>query len=211
MVQAMTALAVNGWLQRNAAIDFLYPKLCVADYVGLNPDRFFETLTPNPTLAIGWSLGAAVLLEAVGQAKLKTDYLILIAAPYRAPEFNDFAARYQAAPQQAARKFERLLHYGNRDHAQTVETTFLQPQKQDWQPWLTYLQQVDFSHTMWPLMPKTLFIHGRHDAIISYGNLGHWRQIFPKAEYCTAEDSGHAPHLHRPEAIRGIIHEFVHG
>jgi pimeloyl-ACP methyl ester carboxylesterase len=211
----MRMIGLNGWLQKPKALTALWPEMEVIDYLPLSDENALHQLLNKkcsiaPDLAIGWSLGAVLLLRALPQMEHPPRFVVLIAPAFRGSELSslkDFQALYRKDPARGALLLEQLIQHGNSTIPQIKDMVRDKPDARA-ADWLDILLAADFSAPMASPIP-TLLIQGDRDAIIPLAQARSWMQRQPHIQQVIVKGSGHAPHLHRPDFVRTLVEEFI--
>lgn len=226
MPDASPVLCLSGWAQPADALQRLAPYGYHIAY-GDAPDMetVFARLSPyrDVPLAIGWSLGGWLLMQAASAGIIRPQRLVLLASPAQfvaceqfphgmgAETFSLFQQNYLAQPERTARRFAYLIAHG--DKYQQAVTHLLQQQQPEsqphhhWQPWLAHLAGTRHDRLSLNNLPETLLIYGEADRIVAPQQGAYLQEHLPASQLLRLPECGHAPHLHNAPRTREIIHE----
>ena len=199
-------MGFNGWLQPKEAMDGIVPKMQLMAYE--------DDLPPTPSLAIGWSLGGAVLMQAVLTGRTKPSKIVLIATPFcflddnigmAAADFTQFRQHFRHSPAMAARRFSALIAIGDVGTRPSMPPL---PFTAYWAGWLERLGRVNFRTSDLSTAPPVLIVQGKQDQIVQMAQGRLWQKQLPNSRLLELE-CGHAPQLACPAEIRAAIREFA--
>lgn len=220
----MSTLCLTGWQQPTDALAAIAP----AEAIHFNYDAYTDipsllsALPTAPELAIGWSLGAQVLVRAVAGGYVRPRRLVLLSASYQfcsdelfpsgpsPQEYAVVAQQYHNAPALMLRGFRGLIASGD-----TQEKTILRTLNAAcplWQHGLFWLEELG-RYSCAPLdmsnMPPTLLLHGKNDKVASPAQSEMLASRIPSSQLVIWDDCAHAPHLHNASALRELIQRHV--
>jgi pimeloyl-[acyl-carrier protein] methyl ester esterase len=216
------SLTLSGWAQPHDALRFLAPDAHHFPYD--HADSIEEVLEglrvhAHARLAIGWSLGGVLLMQAAARGVIQPDLLVILASPVQfvadanfphgmgQETFRLFQENFHANPQKTARRFNHLIADGDAQYHQVVHALHTQPDVDYalWGKWLDALKHQ--RHNALPLhhLPRTLFIYGERDGIVSAAHGQYFHERIPHSQLILLPDCAHAPHLHSSEIIRELI------
>ncbi len=218
----MTILCLTGWQQPTDALAIIAPQAAHYDYAShTNIQSAFATLPPEPQLAIGWSLGGHLLVQAVAGGYCRPKKLLLLGAPFQCvasehfpegmptPMFQEFRTNYQRSPEETTKRFPLFIAQGDRYASRIVQTLGHTPVWQNGLFWLDVLGSSSCHTLDFSAFPHTIIVHGANDQIIRSTNAAAFAARLPSCELLLWPDCGHAPHLHNPDAIREIVAKHV--
>jgi len=206
-------LFLNGWQQSNLTPgEFDYGFYAEKKLV-------FADLPKNIDLAIGWSLGGKLLVEAILKKKIRPKKVILIAAPFKFigdnnfPSgmneliFQEFRTNYIANPQGTLSQFNSLIALGDNKGREIARNLNKEIKiRKNGLFWLDDLAKSDFSQSDFSDFPETTIIHGENDKIVDIANAHKFAQVIKNSHLEIWQNCGHAPHLHDLERFRKIRH-----
>ncbi len=226
----MKTIILSGWAQPFDALAEIFPHAQHVDYSGCKSVSAALDLIAREAAGavrvIGWSLGGALLMQAIAGKFIAPQQLVLLAAPLQfvaSPDFSQamdaqtfelFRASYSNDPERTARRFAGLIAKGDINQAEIIKKIGQgdniwagSKEKDIWLPWLgaleaQRLQAKDFLH-----FPPTLIIHGQNDAIVHPKQSQKLAEFIPQAKLIMLPEAGHAPHLHDGELLLDVINE----
>lgn len=202
---------INGWQQSNITLNEF-------DY-GFYADKkhAFADLPKNVDLAIGWSLGGKLLVEAILEKKISPKKVILIAAPFKfiadnnfpsgmnKSIFDEFRANYIADPQGTLSQFNSLIALGDNKGREIARNLNKEIKiRKNGLFWLDDLAKSDFSQSEFSNFPETTIIHGANDKIVDIANAHKFAQAIKNSRLEIWQNCGHAPHLHDAERFEKL-------
>lgn len=223
-------LCVSGWAQPHDALHVLSDNAAHLDYHdSQSVEQALKMLEDQPPIktAIGWSLGGWLLMRAIDEKRIAPKQLVLLAPPLQyvsTPDFPHgmdsltfrlFAASYEKDPVRTSKRFSALIAKGDSKFSDILDELGYwekSAEKFRWSFWLDVLENQKIQHLNFDNFPPTLLVQGKHDVVIPYAQGEVLAERIP-AQFVVFENSGHAPHLHDPAAIRTAIkeHANVHG
>lgn len=215
-------LALSGWAQPHDALHSLLPEAYHLPYAVHDTwEKMASAFAPyaDTPLAVGWSLGGALLMQAAALRVIRPKKLVLLAAPVQfvadaafphgmgRETFSLFRHNFRENPHKTARRFAHLIADGDAHYA-TITHTLQQHSAVDdalWEQWLDKLATL--RHDQFPLhsLPPTLLIYGERDKIVSPAQGEHLHHTLPHTRLMLLPHSAHAPHLHDMEGVRHAI------
>ncbi len=219
----MTILCLTGWQQKYDALAEIAPKARHFDYAAYDNARaMFAALPKQVDLAIGWSLGGQLLVQAIAGGFVKAKTLLLIGAPFQciaskdfpygmsAAEFGEIRENYRKHPKEMVFQFNTLVGMGNPKTARIIQK--LNQGSEIWKNglyWLDELGKTSCASLDYSKFSKTIILHGATDKIINPANANKFAEILPDSELIIWQACGHAPHLQDAEGLRNIIKAHV--
>jgi pimeloyl-[acyl-carrier protein] methyl ester esterase len=186
---------------------------------------FLQELPLAETVAVGWSLGGMLLLEALSHASSKPRGLVLVATPVSFCQRPDHPWGQPRAAVRALRKTValdprrgltdfagRCLAAGEENFRETILREFQPGQSgADLAAGLDYLLKADLRPQLAQVPPGATIIQGDRDAIVPLGQAEVLGQFLPKAQVVKIPGAGHAPFLTREEEFNKILQGVVEG
>lgn len=220
----MTTLCLTGWMQRADALREIAPGDAVHfDYAAVTDmDAMFAALPKEVDMAIGWSLGAQLLVRAVEEGHVKAKRLVLLGAPAQCVSDEEFPygmtraelepvrTACAASPQKALEQFLPLIALG--DDYQHRVLHVIKESGHAWANglfWLDELLSYTCLDTDFEAFPPTTIVHGLEDKVIHPENARFFAACIPGAELIRWQGCAHAPHLHDALGLRDIILNHV--
>jgi pimeloyl-ACP methyl ester carboxylesterase len=223
----MSVLTVSGWGQPHDSLAILIADARHVDYSGLNSvhDAFTRIAADQPEcdIAIGWSLGAQLLVRAIAANLLRPKRLLLIAPSYQfvasldflegmePAVFDKFQKGYQRHPGRTLDRFSALVasHDQNAPRvAQALSESRSQISETAWGFWLDELKTFSCDILDFTSFPDTLLLHGSQDVVANVAQSQAFLRRLPQARLEVWEGCGHAPHLHDPERAARLLNEW---
>ena len=162
-------------------------------------DRFAQAIRAQPyDLAIGWSLGAMLLIEASLNKALTCQRLLLFSAcgrflqDHNYPEgvepsqLQGISSHLEQDPQRCVRDFRRACAYPARPGRTTSSWSV-----EELQEGLSYLETFDVRDRISQLTPSTQMVHGGKDSIISSAAAECLYQRLPSSSLIRLPNAGH--------------------
>lgn len=222
----MSILTLSGWAQPHDALTFLIPGSASYRYAEYKSaeEALLNLRQYTPRIAIGWSLGGLLLVQAVAMQILQPKLLVLLATPYQfvASEdyrhamvpytFRTFYQNYETNPTRTASRFNALIAKGDTSAKQVLERlsgNTTAAECEIWLPWLGYLATFSCKMLDFTKFPSTLIVHGKQDAVVSMAQAQTFQEALPSSRIMLWEGCGHAPHLHAPERLFNLIRNEV--
>jgi pimeloyl-ACP methyl ester carboxylesterase len=220
-------LALSGWAQPYDALAHLMPEAHHLPYAAYGSwETLVTALTPHADtpLAVGWSLGGALLMRAAALGVIRPKKLVLLAAPVQfvaddtfphgmgRETFTLFRHNFLENPHKTARRFAHLIADGD-THYEAVVHHLQQHSKVDYTPWGQWLDGLGAQrHDQFTLhnLPPTLLIYGEKDGIVSHKQGEYLHGILPHSRLMLLPECAHAPHVHDLEKVRHAIKEWQH-
>ena len=177
--------------------------------------------TPAPDVAVGWSLGGWLLLQALAAEACIPKKLVLLGAPVQFVSdanfehgmdswvYDQFLLNYKENPARTASRFGGLISKGD-THARRILVDHLHtPYATDVEAWLPWLQRLGAdkagSLQYFPQIPELHIVHGDQDAIVPHAQAQVLADLVSGAQVHILPGCGHAPHWHAPDYIRALI------
>lgn len=174
---------------------------------------------PLGDIVVGWSLGGKLAARATAAGLIKPKLLVLIGTPFqyipdggienviKRKPYRNFYEAFESEPEATRTAFiEYIVEGDTREKSVRANLVLDMAHDSDWLRWLIGMkfgsEDLDFS-----AMPRTLIVHGKHDAIINLRQPALYAEHIAGARVELLEGCGHAPHLHAPETIAGFIRE----
>lgn len=223
MPQHIHTLCLSGWAQHHDALIHLcdnHKKTLHFSYAHLQDSTdalaMLALQAPVTQRIIGWSLGGALAMRALSEGHIRTQQLVLLAAPVQFVActsfthgmdqltFSLFHQNYGQDSLRTAKRFSHLITKGDKHHAHitpSLAPADFSAQHEVWHRWLDELHQQHHTHHNFSHFPPTLIIHGEQDSIVSIEQSQWLAQAIPNATLMMLPDCGHAPHLHNSAAI----------
>jgi len=225
-MDGLRILTISGWTQPADALLPIVPHADHLDYAGLEG---FDAVSVAATsghydVIIGWSLGGVISRQLLKRGALSAKVLVLLSSPFRfvvdhrvseampADVFEQFYANYRDDTQRTVNRFHGLVAKGDRDARRILDALSHHPlvlQTEHWLPWMDVLRDYNGFDEDYGLLPPTLIVHGREDAIVPYRQSEFLHQHLPQSEHEGWEGCGHAPHLHDASRLQARIQRFV--
>ena len=222
----MTILALSGWAQPYDALKYLIPQAVHLPYEeAASLPEAIARLRPyaHVPLAIGWSLGGLILMQASAQGVIAPKALVILCSPLQfvadpsfphgmGPEtFALFRGNFLAHPEKTARRFHHLIAEGDDHYVHVIEKLRSDPPVvyDPWQQWLDILGAS--RHEGLPLagLPPTLLIYGEKDRIVASAQGEYLHKRIGNSELHVLKGCAHAPHLHDAGKLLGLIQAFT--
>jgi pimeloyl-[acyl-carrier protein] methyl ester esterase len=221
----MQVLALSGWAQYAASLGNVLPddahRVDYGDCTTVEAVFKRLSLTPEPDVAVGWSLGGQLLVRAVAAQAIRPKHLVLLGAPYQLVA----NAHFRGGRPKMATKALRMAFTLNADallqkfqadflaegdcHAEHIKNAaphFLAPAAcNEWLFWLDQLIEFSCKGLDFSAFPRTDIIHGKQDAVIPFANAERFAECIPHAVLHALPDCGHAPHWHNANFVKTVI------
>ncbi|MBM3579641.1 MAG: alpha/beta hydrolase [Alphaproteobacteria bacterium] len=219
-------LCLSGWGQKFDSLEFVFSESFFVrslDYSGLDStEKFFTSVTENPDVLVGWSLGGQLAIRLIEKKILQPKLLILFAPPFQMikdsriqagmarASFDEFYKNFSAAPTQTLKQFAILTAMNDRNAAEIARSLDVNENNfEQLKFWLEELARfscfdIDFSN-----MPRTLYFHGAGDMIVHPSQAEYFCQGIKNFRLEILSNCGHAPHLSDPKKIRKIVSEEI--
>lgn len=194
----------------------------------LRPEQFTDYLhanTPGGSVWVGWSLGGAFAQRLASRHPRHVKRLICVSASLRflsaedwphgmpSDEFSAFAALFDNQPEQARRRFLRLLYAKNmKQPARLRLQTIIKPfkDKDKLRPGLDCLAQHDARNALSAYRERVYFIGGAHDRIVSAASLHSSRRLVQHGRTFILPEAGHAMMISHPQRLAKILLSCIH-
>jgi pimeloyl-[acyl-carrier protein] methyl ester esterase len=218
----MTVVCLTGWQQPADALAKAAPDAVHFDYGAYdNLGDCYRALADigEVETAVGWSLGACLLLPAVAHGIIVPKRIVLLAAQYQYLRDESFPDGMPQALAQETREFyftdpekmvvhlSQLIARGDSEE-RTILRRYVPQRPKLWPNGMFWLQQLErFSCESLDLscLPQTHILHGAQDVIAPPAHAQALHRAIPASELHLWERCGHAPHWHDADAVSRII------
>ena len=184
---------------------------------------YLKKLPLDETVAVGWSLGGMLLLEALAMGNLTPAKVVLAATPACFCAGEDHPVGQPRAAVRALRRTVRqdprrgladfagrCLAPGEADFREEILENFqYQETGADLASGLDYLLNTDLRPQLAGIPPGTLIIQGDADAIVPLEQAEILSQYLKDAQMVRLPGAGHAPFVTQAEAFNEIVAEFL--
>ncbi len=220
----MSIITLSGWAQPYDALQHIAPNAKAIDYgTHANPDypeEYLADVIADAEVAIGWSLGGALLMRGISRGAIAPRKLVLISAPAQFVADDDFPHgmdtltfdlfydNYASDPTRTAARFAGLVAKGDAKELDIIEGLDGSDDADTWHPWLDVLAEQRAEHHFEDF-PDTLIIHGQKDSIVDYAQAEWLAEHIPDTMLHSLPDAAHAPHLHNHAACASVIADFL--
>lgn len=218
----MDSITLTGWGQQYDSLHILAPDATAINYTpcdGIEPlFQLLQEKHQHCSIAIGWSLGAQLLVRAVAENILQPKLLVLLAPPFQyvaskaVPSgtnplvFKTFATAFKHSPEGTLKQFAKLMGLHDSNKQTMFDTLDTDPSHHnDWVRWLDILQEFSCNRINFTHFPRTLIIHGDHDTITHVEQSRLFAKHIPNAQLEIFHHCGHAPHLHDRQRVLDLI------
>ena len=200
----MTTLTLTGWGQSPESLRNIAPESIPLDYASYESlEAFLATLPPSCDTLIGWSFGGQLAIRVT--PLLRPKLLVLIATPYRLGDFDDFAAKFHAAPEMMLKRLGTIIAKGDSHEKEVLRKLTPEMHPRHLSYWLELLKAGDMEKMDMTDFPPTIIIHGTNDAVVPVSQAQQLAEKIPGSRLILIGNCGHAPHLHDPRKLRDAI------
>lgn len=221
-------LCLSGWGQSFNSLEINFSKEILEKFTvsSINYSKFsgfknFKdsiSLTLDPDVMIGWSLGGQLALRLIREGIAKPKLLVLIAPPFQMVKdsrvnagmtiktYNDFYNNLSLAPNETLKKFLILSIMNDKNKSQIIKN--LEITEENNQNLLIWLQELkDFScfDLDFKSVPQTLYFIGLGDMVVHHSQAKYFAERITNFELHEFKNCGHAPHLNNPELFNEIL------
>jgi pimeloyl-[acyl-carrier protein] methyl ester esterase len=196
---------------------------CARDIIDLLSSR-----SPEPVAALGWSMGASILLKAVEMAPGLFDSLIFMSAnpslvsrpdyPCGIPEITvrRLYRQIERSYPDGLKNFYSLLLtpperelFGNDMRYGAMTDLSLAPDRDTALSLLACLMQEDLRPALARICAPTLLLHGGEDGICNPAGAAFMHSHIPGSKFVLLPNTGHAPFLTRSSEVFGHLRLFL--
>ena len=179
----MNNVTLSGWAQPYDALQAVAPDAMAIDYAAHAdsdyPDTYLKDALKDAQVAIGWSLGGALLMRGLSRGGITLQKLVLLAPPAQfvrdddflhgmdSTTFDLFYDNYATDPTRTAKRFAGLIAKGDSAERDVISQLGGSDDAVLWHPWLDMLDEQK-AYYNFENFPETLIIHGKQDAIVSH-------------------------------------------
>ena len=201
----------------------------VQDFAG-DLTAFFEQMSLDGAVLIGWSMGVQVALQAFSSLRSRVAGLVLVGGTPRFTSAKDYphgqppaevkalALRLRRDYQKTMGEFfRRMFAKGEMDQLQYQRIVHeivmggRSPDPDAARESLQILSLVDLRDKLALVDRPVLLVHGELDAICPAGASAYMADRLPKASLDIMQGCGHAPFMTRPEQFNEIVGSFLAG
>ncbi len=219
-------LFLNGFGQDlNSVPNFIKDIAYIPDYLKYNDiDLLFKDIQNFGTsydLVIGWSLGAAIVLEGLEQNIFTTKSIILLAPfvtfikdnknPYGIEqiEFEDFRTNLKKDPKKTLKDFSALIALAKRPEKQILNilNNAEEIPANNLLYWLDKLENFSGLNLTANNKISVTIINGKNDRVVNYKQTQFFTKKFSKLKIISLENCAHAPHLHDENLFKKIVED----
>jgi pimeloyl-[acyl-carrier protein] methyl ester esterase len=219
-----SVITLSGWAQPHDALNVIAPEATHIEYGSCKDvEQAMERISAQGSrtdIAVGWSLGGSLLMEAVHRKLICPKRLILLAAPVQFVNNDEFAhgmgqetfrlfcESYRKDPQRTAKRFAALIAKGDRRAAaitRQLGNLAACSVIEQWTPWLDYLAEYKVSDFDFSYANEIVSIHGVNDCIVPFEQTMMLSEQHPHVKTVILPEAGHAPHLHDGETVRAWL------
>lgn len=222
-------MSLSGWGQKSDSLEHIFREsffVSSANYSKFrNVEDFFSSITrksPNPEIAIGWSLGGQLAVRLIEKKIIAPKLLILLAPPFQMVKderiqagmakatFDEFYKNFSEAPNKTLKQFSILTAMNDCNSSEIARNLDINDQNfEELKFWLEELRRfscfdVDFSN-----MPRVVFFQGAGDMIVHASQAEYFQARIKNFRLEIFKNCGHAPHLNDLARVRKIIDEEV--
>lgn len=200
--------ALSGWAQNSDFLSFknsdISNKIHYFDYSILNIKETFDQLQEfNPEIAIGWSLGGQIIIDAIIAGKIQPKFLILLATPFqfinaKSYDFGidnniylSFSESLKLNPSKILRKFHLMMLQGD-NRFNLLKNKFLYDDNfKNLQYWLDYLANFSGFEKNFDNFCQTELIYGKNDMIVNYNQANLFQKKISNSHIKIIENYSH--------------------
>lgn len=228
-------VCISGWGQKSDSLEFIFnsskfanSEIISLDYSAFNSLKDFfahiKSLTLNPKLVIGWSLGGQLALRIISEKIFSPKSLTLIAPPFQMVKnekisaamskktFCEFYENFKSAPNETLKKFSILTAMNDKNAKEIVKNLNISDKNyKNLTFWLEELERFsffDFDFSKISNDIKILHFQGKGDMIVHNSHANLFQNNLKNLEIELVKNCGHAPHLSDPEFVRSKVENF---
>ncbi len=185
--------------------------------------RFLEKIPPGRTVAVGWSLGGMLLLEALARSRIEPAGLILVGTPAvfcrrEGHPWGQAAAAVRAmrralqkdAPKVLADFASACLAPEETGFREEVKGLFVSDMAEDHlAAGLDYLLAADLRPVLAEIQGRTIIVQGDRDGIVPWEQGRFLHQRLSGSRLITLSGAGHLPFVTQAARFNEILKEAV--